>query len=123
MTRSRSRKTPAVPVGAHADLATLAFTAPFVIASRMTGMWLNVLSPTAKGDRENSMMVNEKVLAGFDSIAAMNLSIAKQMTDAAMAPLSGMTPRQFDPQLVFAASLRPYAKRVTSNARRLSRKS
>ena len=122
MTRRRSRTTPARAVGANADLATLAFTAPFVIASRMTGMWLNALSPSAKGARENTMMVSEKMIAGFESVAAMNMSIARQMMDAAMSPLTGKTASGFDPQAVWAASLRPYAKRVSSNARRLSRK-
>jgi hypothetical protein len=122
MTSRRPRSNAAGALGANADMATLAFTAPFVIATRMTGIWLNALSPSAKGDRENTRMVSEKLAAGFESIAAMNASIATQMTNAALAPFTGGTARALDTQAIWAASLRPYAKRVSSNARRLSRK-
>ncbi|WP_099864788.1 hypothetical protein [Pararhizobium haloflavum] len=116
MTRRRS------PLTANADFATLAFTAPFVIATRMTGMWFNAFSPSAHGDRENSRMVSEKLLAGYESLAAVNTSLATQMVNAAFAPWSGGRAKAFDTDAIVAASIRPFAKRVKSNARRLSRK-
>lgn len=103
---------------ANADLATLAFTAPMVMGARMAGMWLNTLSPTAMGDRENTLMVSEKMSAGVESVMAINTAIASQMMAAAMVPWRV----SYDPHAIVAASIRPYAKRVSSNARRLSRK-
>lgn len=106
-----------------AQLATIAVASPFVIASRMTGMWLDALSPTSGGEREKTRMVVEKIAASAESMAAANAEFAKEAMKAGRAFATGAPGwKTLDVDAVVNASLKPYSKRVTSNARRLGGK-
>ena len=102
-----------------AHMASLYWTAPFVMAARMNGMWLDALNSTARGRRENSRMVTEKLAAGGESMVAM----ATEMTRLTMEAAAGGTATlQSQMDSLGAAALKPYSKRATANAKRLSRR-
>lgn len=121
--RTRKPAGPAAATGAMAELATLGFVAPFVMASRMGGMWLNAFTPTAAGHRENSRMVNEKfAAAGESAVAASNAFAREAMKAGTEMMTAGAKAGTINTDAILSASLKPYTRRVKANARRLSRK-
>ena len=105
-----------------AELATLMASSPFVIASRMTEMWLTAGAPTARSTREASHMVTEKIEAMGESAIAMQMAMATIALETATSAMTGTLRRnENDADTVLAAGLKPYAKRAKANHARLSR--
>ena len=104
------------------EMATLMSASPFVIASRMTEMWLTAGNPTPKSNREATEMVTEKIAAMGESALAMQMAMATIALDTATSALAGVVRRnENDADTVLAAGLKPYAKRAKANHTRLSR--
>ena len=126
MAKKRRTRKPASPFatsGAMTEMATLGFVAPFVIASRMTGMWLNAFNPTAAGRRENSRMVSEKLTAAGESALAVSDAVAREAMKAGAGMMTaGAKAGTINTDALLSASRKPYTRRVKANARRLSRK-
>ncbi len=95
------------------DLVSLWFQAPMVIAARSQAMTLAAVTGSATDYVEASRMVTEKMAAAAESVVAANVAMAKE--GIAVAIGKGGHNR------VTAAALRPYAKRVRANARRLAK--
>lgn len=119
--RTRQRRTRASS-SSNGQLVAMSLAMPFVMATRMSGMWVNALKPSASGDRENTRMVAEKVAASFESVAAAQAEVMRQSFEQGMRLMTGMqrTPG-LDLDKVLNVSLKPYSKRVAANARRLGR--
>jgi hypothetical protein len=114
------------------QLATLSSRAPLVVARRM--MQMADPTPDAADRRELRRMGSEKLTAmqeGWTAMAMQALSLQQRawMTwlQSAWTPWQSGTPMQAwtraiaDADSVLAAGLRPATRRVSANARRLSR--
>ncbi|WP_018240078.1 hypothetical protein [Ensifer sp. BR816] len=98
------------------DLAALWFQAPMVIAARSQAMTLAAMTGSATDFAEASRMVTEKMAAAAESAVAVNIAMVKEGMGVTVGKsVSGGHTR------VTAAALRPYAKRVRANARRLAK--
>ncbi|AFL52801.1 hypothetical protein ABIE78_001310 [Sinorhizobium fredii] len=102
------------------DLMALWFQAPMVIAARTQAMAFAAMTGSATDYAENNRMVTEKMAAVAESVVAANVAIAKEGMGLASAFAAGKTVSDGHNR-VTAAALRPYAKRVRANARRLSK--
>jgi hypothetical protein len=119
--RTRPRRTRA-PSSSNGQLVAMSMAMPFVMATRMSGMWLNALKPSARGDRENTLMVTEKVAASLESVAAAQAEVMRQSFEQGMRLMTGAQHMaSLDMDKVLNVSLKPYSKRVAANARRLGR--
>ena len=100
----------------------LSLAAPQVVAQRLTGMALAGPRPSAKDRREMQTMGTEKVIAFWQSWAAMGWQ-AWRMQRAWMTALARQpfTPPRVDFTPLLAAGLAPVHRKATANARRLSR--
>ncbi|MBB4188123.1 hypothetical protein [Sinorhizobium terangae] len=103
------------------DTATLWFGAPFVIALRVQEMQIAALTGKTQDLAELYRMISEKVAATADSFVAVNVALWKASFDNTMRMMMGGKVSGHATAIASAA-LRPYGKRVRSNARRLSRK-
>lgn len=103
------------------DAATLWFDAPFVIALRLQEMQMAALSGKTHDVAELHHMVSEKIAATAESVVAVNVALWKAAFDNTIRLMTGGSASGHGTAIVSAA-LRPYGKRVRSNARRLSRK-
>jgi hypothetical protein len=103
----------------YSDIATLWFEAPLVIATRLASVTPATIS-TAKAQAEFGRMVSEKMAAAGESVVAAQFAMLGEMmkmsTSFALWPTDGAASR------VAAKGLRPYAKRVRANSRRLGRR-
>jgi hypothetical protein len=102
------------------DTATLWFDAPFVIALRLHQMQLAAMTGKTQDVAELQRMVSEKVAAAAESGMAVNLALWKAALDGTMRLMTGSGSGHGT--AIAAAALKPYGKRVRSNARRLSRR-
>ena len=102
----------------YADFATLWFEAPMVIGARMAALTPMTLS-TAKAQAEFNRMVTEKVAAASESMIAAQFAMAGEMIR--MASSFAPRPTQSAMNRIAAKSVKPYARRVRSNAKRLSK--
>ncbi|WEX76104.1 hypothetical protein PYH37_004375 [Sinorhizobium numidicum] len=102
------------------DLAALWFQAPMVIAARTQAAAVAAMTGSATDHVEASRMVTEKVAAIAESVVAANVAMIKEGMGMAVALAAGKTVSGGHDR-VTAAVLRPYAKRVRANARRLSK--
>ena len=105
------------PTGIYSDLATLWFEAPLVMASRMAAITPATIS-TAKAQAEFGRMVSEKMAAAGESMVAAQFAVMGEMLKMSSSlrwPADGAASR------IAAKGVRPYAKRVRANARRLGR--
>lgn len=100
------------------DIATLWFQAPFVIAVRMTQLSQSAMTGAPAG-AEAARMVTEKALAAWESAIAMQFGFAVEAMRLA-ARAGQMTDTGATGRLA-ARGIRPYAKRVRSNRRRLGK--
>ncbi len=122
MTSRTGRRARRKSSSANGQLVAMSMTMPFIIATRMSGMWFNALQPSARGDRENTRMVAEKLAASFESVAAANSEIMRQSFEQGMRLMTGsQRALSLDMDKVLDVSLKPYSKRVAANARRLGR--
>ncbi|WP_331374623.1 hypothetical protein [Sinorhizobium chiapasense] len=103
------------------DTATLWFEAPFVIALRLQEMQLAAMTGKTHDVAELQRMVSEKVAAAAESGMAVNVALWKATLDSTMRLMTGASGSGYGAAIA-AAALKPYGKRVRSNARRLSRK-
>ncbi|MDI7863612.1 hypothetical protein MRS76_16775 [Rhizobiaceae bacterium n13] len=106
------------------DAVSLWFEAPFVIAIRMQQMQMAALTGNTKVLTEMNRMVTEKMAAAAESAVAVNVALSKEVFHAATrAATSGATAARSkkSQQKILSEALKPYGKRVRSNARRLSR--
>lgn len=101
------------------DLVTLWFQAPFVIAIRMQEMATVMMSGGTGNTAEFHRMVTEKMAANAESVMAANLQICRQWISAMTATAY---PSQRAANAIAESAIKPYSKRVRSNARRLSKK-
>ena len=103
------------------DAATLWFEAPFVIAVRLQEMQMAALTGKSQDVTELHRMISEKIAAAAESVVAVNVALWKAAFDNTMRLMTGGTASGHGTAIASAA-LRPYGKRVRSNARRLSRR-
>ncbi len=105
------------------DMLSLWFQAPLVIAMRCQSMGFTALTGGAHDSAEMNRMVLEKAAATFESATAINTAMAKEglalFRNLGPGRQSLLTGRSGE--ALAAAALRPYAKRVRSNNRRLNR--
>lgn len=106
------------------DLASLWFQAPMVIAMRTQALGMAMMTGSTKDMKEFNRMVTEKAVAAAESAMALNVSIAQQSVAAATAMVTGRKPASAATVATKAAhaAVKPYSKRVRSNARRLTAK-
>ncbi|THK37187.1 hypothetical protein EHS39_15280 [Ensifer sp. MPMI2T] len=102
------------------DLSALWFQAPMVIAARMQAMTIATMTGAATDYVEASRMVTEKMAATAESVVAAHVALIKEGIGAVATLAGGKLPATGHKR-VTAAVLRPYAKRVRANARRLSK--
>lgn len=107
---------------AVSELTNLATLAPLVMAARMTDFWMTAASPTARSQREASLMVTEKIQVVAESLAAMSLAMVGIGIESALAfDRNGLRMNFMDDMdRIAAAGLRPYSKKVRANRKRLA---
>ena len=103
------------------DAATLWFEAPFDIAIRLQEMQMAALTGKSHDVTELHRMISEKIAASAESVMAVNMALWKAAFDNTLRLMAGGAASGHGTAIASAA-LRPYGKRVRSNARRLSRK-
>ena len=96
------------------DAFSLWLEAPLVMAMRCHEMGMATLTGSTQNTAEMTRMVTEKMAAAAESAVAANFALAKAMMTAASPEKTART--------VSEAALKPYGKRVRSNARRLAKK-
>lgn len=99
--------------------------APYVIAWRSVSICLSIMQPTPARSRENARMVTEKYAAAFDGAFAMQTEMARASFAVWSAALTGRSPvaaLQTGAERVAEAAMKPAARAVGANARRLSRR-
>ncbi|ABR60620.1 hypothetical protein GOC91_23495 [Sinorhizobium medicae] len=103
------------------DLIALWFQAPMVIAARTQAMAVAAMTGSTTDYVEASRMVTEKMAAAAESVAAVNVALVKEGMGAAAALATGKMNSAAAHNRIAAAVVRPYAKRVRANARRLAK--
>ena len=105
------------------DLFSLAFQAPFVIALRCQRLAAGVWPGSSKHTAELHRMVNEKAEASIESLISWNTVLTRMslafFQEVWLGRRPGLSPRQ-GTELI-GKTVRPFAKRVRANSRRLSR--
>ncbi len=100
------------------------FLAPFVIAQRLPRIWLESTGLTGNDRPETERMINEKVSAFHEGMMAAQVEMMKATMDIAMATFTGGNPAAvavLATERVTNAAMRPAARTVRANAKRLSR--
>ena len=95
--------------------------APLVVAQRVPLLWLEMIG-LGNGSRETERMVEEKFSAATEGALAMQVEMQSIWWQSTLAMWQGIRPpslMQTGTRLTNAA-LRPAAKRVKSNAKRLA---
>jgi hypothetical protein len=134
------RRRPAASTRLARQAAELSFAAPVVIAHRLARMGAAGPSPSARDRREFERMTSEKVLAFYQSWAAMGMqayanqiALTQSLARSAMrAMMTGMAPmpamkrtvRRHAPSdmtRILAAGIGPVHRAAVANAKRLSR--
>ncbi|MEZ0004619.1 hypothetical protein [Sinorhizobium fredii] len=103
------------------DLASLWFQAPMVIAARTHAMAVAAVTGSPTDYVEASRMVTEKMSTAAESVTACSAALVKEGMGAATTLATGRIKKGSGRKRVAAAALRPYAKRVRANARRLAK--
>ncbi|MFK0163278.1 hypothetical protein [Rhizobium sp. NPDC090279] len=102
------------------DLATLWLQAPVVIAIRLQQMWMDALTGNVNA-AEMNRMVSEKMMAAAESAVAVNAAMVQQGLAALTAAGPTSQSQRCIADAVAHAAIKPYSKRVRSNARRLTK--
>ena len=95
--------------------------APLVVAQRAPLLWLEMIG-LGGGSRETERMVEEKFAAASEGVIALQVEMQSIWWQSTLAMWQGIRPpslMQTSTRLTNAA-LRPAARRVKSNARRLA---
>ncbi|MGY5775375.1 hypothetical protein [Rhizobium sp. LEGMi135b] len=106
--------------GLSNDLATLWLQAPVVIAIRLQQMWMDALTGGVNATEMNRM-VSEKMMAAAESAAAVNAEMMQQGLALLTATSHSRQSVRRVADAVAEAAIKPYSRRVRSNARRLSK--
>ncbi|MGY5805157.1 hypothetical protein [Rhizobium hainanense] len=106
--------------GLSNDLATLWLQAPVVIAIRLQQMWMDALTGSVNATEMNRM-VSEKMMAAAESAAAVNAEMMQQGLALLTATSHSRQSARRVADAVAEAAIKPYSRRVRSNARRLSK--
>ncbi|MGQ7794320.1 hypothetical protein ACUN0C_18085 [Faunimonas sp. B44] len=106
---------------AGSNLATIGLYAPAVVAARLQMLALEVSKPSAAGRREAVDMVAEKPLAFVLAGLAVQAELTRQTMRFWQSAFGLSRRRHWDHEAVAAAALRPLARQVRANARRLGR--
>ncbi len=106
------------------DLSHL-LLAPMVVTQRLPLLWLESFGFSGSGQRESERMVSEKIEAVSEGFMAANWVIMSTSIAVGAAMMTGSSPsaaaiRGY--RKMTHAAVRPSAKRVRSNFRRLSAK-
>lgn len=97
--------------------------APLVVAQRLPLLWLE-MSGLKRGSGEGQRMVTEKMAAVVEGTMAAHVELQRLWWESALAPLRGSLPPGpvAGSRRLAQAALRPAAKRVRHNVKRLSRR-
>lgn len=105
------------------DMFSLWFHAPMVFAARCEAMTASALAGEAQDTTEMTRMVVEKAEASLESAMALNTALTRQglalFRTFSLGGQPRITARQGEE--IASAALKPFAKRVRSNNRRLNR--
>lgn len=106
------------------NMASLWFQAPLVIGLRCQAMALSAFSGRAQDTAEMNRMVLEKASASLESATAFNIALMQQGMTMFQGMMRGQKPafKSRHGERLAAAAVRPYAKRVRANSKRLTRK-
>lgn len=106
-----------------ADMWSDLILAPLVVMQRLPVIWTEAFLPYG-GRPESRRMVDEKMAAVLEGVVAAQVEVQLIMIQSAIGAMSGIRPP--GPVTTTArlaqAALRPSAKRVKANVRRLSRR-
>jgi hypothetical protein len=97
--------------------------APMVVAQRLPLLWLEMFGFSPLGRRESERMVTEKVEAVSEGIMAAHWEVVSTFIDVGAAMMTGKSPAAAalrGHQSMMDAAVKPAAKHVRSNLRRLS---
>jgi hypothetical protein len=97
--------------------------APMVVAQRLPLLWLEMFGFSPLGRRESERMVTEKVEAVSEGIIAAHWEVVSTFIDVGAAMMTGKSPAAAalrGHQSMMDAAVKPAAKHVRSNLRRLS---
>jgi hypothetical protein len=97
--------------------------APMVVAQRLPLLWLEMFGFSSGGRRESERMVTEKVEAVSEGIMAAHWEAVSAFIDVGTAMMTGKSPAAAalrGHQSMMDAAVKPAAKHVRSNLRRLS---
>ncbi|MFV0459679.1 MAG: hypothetical protein ACK5MT_13015 [Actinomycetales bacterium] len=118
---SASRTLTRASIGAWSSLMTIAGSAPVVIGLRLSQLAQGGAS--AASQRELDRMVTEKISAVYESTAVVGALVTGMVTNPATW-LNPVTAERSLARTMQAAdqALKPFARRVEGNAKRLSRR-
>lgn len=107
--------------GMMEELAALWLQTPLVVSARMQSLALSAMTGGSQGGVEIDRMISEKFTAAIESLEAVNRAIFQETMGAAAALATGkcLTMASSADRMASAA-LKPYARRVSANAVRLS---
>jgi len=113
-----------VPSKLTNDLFSLWVQAPIVISLRCQAIAAAAWTGSAQDTSEINRMVFEKAAASVESAGALNMALARLGLASFQSMWLGRRPQMSGRQggALAAAAVRPYAKRVRSNTRRLGRR-
>ncbi len=97
--------------------------APMVVVQRLPLLWLEMFGFSPSGRRESERMVTEKVEAVSEGIIAAHWEVVSTFIDVGAAMMTGKSPTAAalrGHQSMMDAAVKPAAKHVRSNLRRLS---
>ncbi|WP_106752070.1 hypothetical protein [Pannonibacter carbonis] len=103
------------------DLASLWFQAPLVIAMRTQAMMLAAATGSTRENAEMGRMIGEKAAAMVEGTLAAQQAMALQATRAMTQVALGRKPAALKPEPIAHAAVKPFAKRVRANTRRLTK--
>lgn len=98
------------------------FLAPLVVMQRLPVLWSEAMLPH-NGRPESERMVREKISAAVEGSMAAQIEIQQIWMQAALGMMAGNRPPSAASSTarLARAALRPSAKRVRANARRLAK--
>jgi hypothetical protein len=105
----------------RSDLGSL-WLAPMVVAARMPILWFEAMSPNSSRRKETNLMVAEKMAAAQEGMIAAQAALGKAMVDNMTSVMLGKMPTETvrsTANAMMRAGLKPTAKRVRANAKRL----
>lgn len=107
----------------HRNAVTFWLEAPFVMSLRLQQMQIAALTGKPQDAAELQRMVVEKLAAAAESAVAVNMALSKAAFDTTINMMMGEAPSVAKTrEMVVAAAVKPFGKRVRANSRRLANK-